>query len=81
MQYSELTVYHSSNLAFNSVGKYIFDDDIKCVAARVVSAGNYAILVGNNNAKTTFLLYNTESTSFDRVTTQPTLNVEWWTQP
>jgi hypothetical protein len=78
---SHLVDYHSSNLTFNSVGKYIFDGDIKCLAARVVGTGNYAIIVGNNNSNTVFMLYNTESTSFDRVTTQPQLNVEWWTQP
>lgn len=78
---SDLVDYHSSNLTFNSVGKYIFDGDIKCLSARVVGTGNYAIIVGNNNSNTVFMLYNTESTSFDRVTTQPTLNVEWWTQP
>lgn len=78
---SDIVKYHDDNLAFNSVGKYIFSGDIKCIAARVKTAGNYAIIVGNNNTNTAFLLYNTESTSFDRVTSSPTLAVEWWTQP
>jgi hypothetical protein len=78
---SHLVDYHTSNLSFNSNGKYVFDDDIKCLSARVVGTGNYAIIIGNTNAKTVFILYNMEGTSFDRVTTQPTLNVEWWTQP
>jgi hypothetical protein len=78
---SDLVDYHTSNLSFNSNGKYVFDDDIKCLSARVVGTGNYAIIIGNTNAKTVFILYNMEGTSFDRVTTQPTLNVEWWTQP
>ena len=78
---SELTVYHSSNLTFNSNGKYLFDDDIKCISARVSTNGNYSIFVSNSGVKTVFLLYNTEGTAFTRVTSEPTLNVEWWTQP
>ena len=65
-------------LTFNSNGKYIFSSaSIKVISAKATS-GNYFIMVGNAQDICALVLYNIEGTSFTRVTSAPSIEVEYY---